>query len=231
MTDAAEATDRNTAAVLAPTERGRVRRHPDRASYDREVVHAVLDEGLVAHVGIVADDQPYVLPMFYGRDRDRLLLHGSVASRLVRLLSAGVPVCVTVTLLDGLVLARSAFHHSMNYRSVVVLGTARRLTDDAAVEAGFARLVDHVADGRSDEVRAPNTLEARQTVLLEVPIEEASAKSRTGGPIEEPDDLIEPGWGGVIGIRTVFDEPIADEDTIPGTPLPPSLQSYRRGTG
>ena len=211
-----------------PTARATVKRQPGRACYDREAVHAILDEGLVAHVGIAVDGQPYVLPMVYARDGERLLLHGSVASRLTRALADGIAVCVTVTLLVGLVMARSAFHHSMNYRSVVVLGTARKVSQPAEVAAGFARLVEHVAPGRSAEVRAPNDVETRQTVLLEVPIAEASAKARTGGPVEDPADLDDVSWGGVVPVTTAFGPPQADDDAPAGAPPPASLVGYRR---
>ncbi|MCU1452976.1 MAG: Pyridoxamine 5-phosphate oxidase-related, FMN-binding protein [Acidimicrobiales bacterium] len=215
----------------APTPRSTVKRQPDRARYDRDAVHAVLDEGLVAHVGIEVDGQPYVLPMVYARDGERLLLHGSVASRLARGLAAGMPVCVTVTLLDGLVMARSAFHHSMNYRSVVVLGTARKVTDPDELAAGFGRLVEHVAPGRSAEVRGPNDVEARQTLLLEVSIAEASVKSRSGGPAEDPIDLERPSWGGVLPVTVSFGPPLADGDTPAGAAPPASLLGYERPPG
>jgi len=227
VTDAATVPPTDTA--YEPSDRSRVKRQPDRATYDRDAVHAVLDEGLVAHVGLVQDGQPFVLPMVYARDGERLLLHGSVASRLARHLSGGTPVCVTVTLLDGLVMARSAFHHSMNYRSVVVVGEARRITDPEVVASGFARMVEHIAPGRSAEVRAPNGVETRQTVLLEVPIVEASAKSRRGGPIEDPIDLEEPAWGGVVPVRTVFGAAEPDVDTSTDQPVPASLVGYDRG--
>jgi uncharacterized protein len=192
-------------------------------------VHAVLDEGLVAHVGIADDEgQPFVLPMVYARDGERLILHGSVASRIGRRLDAGVPVCVTVTLLDGIVLARSAFHHSMNYRSVVAIGVATKITDEAERARSFARLVEHVARGRSEEVRGPNTPEDRQTILLELPLMEVSAKTRTGPPVEDPIDLVDPIWGGVIPVSTTFGSPEADGHTVAGTDIPASAVSYRR---
>ena len=225
-TDTAPPSDEDT---YAPTDRSRVKRQPDRATYDRAAVHAVLDEGLVAHVGIVRDGQPFVIPMVYARDGERLLLHGSVASRLARHLSGGTPVCVTVTLLDGLVMARSAFHHSMNYRSVVVVGEASRVTDPDDVAAGFGALVEHVAARRSAEVRSPSDVETRQTVLLSVPIVEASAKARTGPPVEDPIDLESPGWGGVIPVRTVFGAAEADPDTPADVRPPTSLVGYGRG--
>ncbi len=214
---------------LEPTARTTVKRQPVRARYDRKFVHAVLDEGLVAHVGIADDDgQPFVLPMVYARDGERLILHGSVASRVGRRLDAGVAVCVTVTLLDGIVLARSAFHHSLNYRSVMVLGVARKITDESERRRGFTRLVEHVAPGRAAEVRAPSDLESRQTILLELPITEASAKTRTGPPVEDPLDLHDPDWGGVIPVSVAYGTPEADEHTAAGQAVPPSAIDYRR---
>jgi nitroimidazol reductase NimA-like FMN-containing flavoprotein (pyridoxamine 5'-phosphate oxidase superfamily) len=214
---------------LTPTPRTTVKRAPDRARYERAFVHAVLDEGLVAHVGIADDDgQPFVLPMVYARDGERLILHGSVAGRVGRRLDAGVKVCVTVTLLDGIVLARSAFHHSLNYRSVVVLGVARKITDEAQRVRSFNRLVDHVAPGRASEVRQPNDPESRQTMLLELPITEASAKTRTGAPVEDPIDLDDPTWGGVIPVSLLFGAPEADEHTPAGEAVPSSVVGYER---
>ncbi|MDQ6696220.1 MAG: pyridoxamine 5'-phosphate oxidase family protein [Actinomycetota bacterium] len=214
---------------LEPTARTTVKRAPDRARYERAFVHAVLDEGLVAHVGIADDDgQPFVLPMVYARDGERLLLHGSVASRMGRRLEAGVKVCVTVTLLDGIVLARSAFHHSLNYRSVVVLGVARKVIDEADRARAFECLVEQVAPGRAAEVREPNAPESRQTILLELPIAEASAKTRTGPPVEDPIDLQDPTWGGVIPVSLRFGAPEPDEHTPTGAPVPASAVAYGR---
>lgn len=224
VTDSPSPTD-----TYPPTSRTRVRRQTHRAAYDHESVHGILDEGLVAHVGMVVDGQPFVLPMAYARDGERLLIHGSVGSRLARHLSAGAPVCVTVTLLDGLVMSRSAFHHSMNYRSVVVVGEARRVTDRAQIAAGFARLVEHIAEGRSSEIRPPSEDEIRKTILLEVPIVEASAKARTGGPIEEPLDLQSLSWGGVVPVSLAFGDAEPDADTPAGATLPGSLVGYDRG--
>ena len=202
-------------------------RRDDRASLDRAAAYAVLDEALVAHVGFVVDDRPFVIPMAYGRDGDRLLLHGSVATRLTRTLAAGAPVCVTVTILDALVIARSQFHHSMNYRSVVVVGTARRTTDPADVERALEVVVDHVVPGRSAEARPGNRVENRQTSVIVVPLETASLKVRTGPPIDDDEDLETGGWGGVVPVSTVFGEPVPDEHAG-GRPVPPSVASYRR---
>jgi nitroimidazol reductase NimA-like FMN-containing flavoprotein (pyridoxamine 5'-phosphate oxidase superfamily) len=210
--------------VTLQSEATTVKRLPARASYEREEAYAILDEGLIAHVGIAVDGQPFVIPMAYGRDGDRLLLHGSVASRLLRSLDTGAPVCVTVTLLDGLVLARSQFHHSMNYRSVVVLGTATRIRDAAAAASGLERIVDHLVPGRTAEARPGNDAELRKTAVLELPIEEASVKRRTGGPIDDDEDMDLPVWAGVLPLRLATGEPVAESDQ----PLPASLTPYRR---
>ena len=171
-----------TETTLTTTDRTRVRRAPARASDDRGAAYAVLDEGLVAHVGIQVDGQPYVIPMAYGRDGDRLILHGSVASRLMRGLAGGLQVCVTVTLVDGLVMARSAFHHSMNYRSAVVVGTARLVTDEAERARALDAIVDHMAPGRSATLRPATRKELAATAVLAVPLHEASMKRRVDAP-------------------------------------------------
>jgi nitroimidazol reductase NimA-like FMN-containing flavoprotein (pyridoxamine 5'-phosphate oxidase superfamily) len=203
----------------ASSPRTRLGRKPERGSHGRAVIDAILDEGLVAHVGISVDGDPYVLPMVYGREGDRLFLHGSVASRLLRALDAGASVCVTVTIVDALVLARSQFHHSMNYRSVVVLGVARRIRDEATARRALRRIVDHAVPGRSLEARAPLEAELRQTMVLELTIDEASAKQRSGGPIEDPADLGRGSWGGLLPVTTVFGPPAPDgQDATTGTP-------------
>ncbi len=211
--------------------RAELRRHPERARYGREAVYAILDEGLVAHVGLVVDGQPFVIPMAYGRDGDELLLHGSVASRLQRRLATGAPACVTVTLLDGVVLARSQFNHSMNYRSVVVFGTATRLGDEPACRA-LARIVDHIVPGRTREARPPSPTEARQTSVLALRIEAASVKCRSGPPVDDQDDLGSSPWAGVwagtVPVTTEFGAPEPDSGTGPGAAPPASLTPYRR---
>ena len=170
--------------ALSPTSRTRVRRLPRRASYDRDVIHALLDEALVCHVGFVDQQQPFVLPTTYARVGDTVYLHGSAASRMLRRLAEGIPVCVTVTLLDGLVFARSAFHHSMNYRSVVILGVASEVTDGGERLQALEAIVEHMAPGRWAAVRAPNERELKATSVLRLPIVEGSAKVRSGGPID-----------------------------------------------
>jgi nitroimidazol reductase NimA-like FMN-containing flavoprotein (pyridoxamine 5'-phosphate oxidase superfamily) len=215
-----------TADSFAPTPHTTARRD-DRATFDRAAAYAVLDEGLVAHVGFVVDDRPFVIPMVYGRDGDRLLLHGSVATRLTRTLAAGAPVCVTVTLVDGLVVARSQFHHSMNYRSVVVVGEARRTRDEADVARALELIVDHVIPGRAAEARPGNRVENRQTSVIVVPLEAASLKVRSGPPLDDDEDLAPGTWGGVLPLRTVAGEPQPDEHSA-GADVPASVAGYHR---
>lgn len=198
--------------VAPPSAASTVRRAPGRARYDEAAVHAVLDAGWIAHVGLVADGDPVVIPMVYAREGEQLLLHGSVASRLLRALDDGLPTCVTVTHVDGLVLGRSAFHHSVNYRSVVVRGVATRVTDPDEVASGFARLVDHAVPGRAALVRAPDRSETRRTMLLRVPLADAAVKSRTGDPIDEPADLDLPVWAGVVPLALTAAVPVPATD-------------------
>jgi nitroimidazol reductase NimA-like FMN-containing flavoprotein (pyridoxamine 5'-phosphate oxidase superfamily) len=192
------------------TERTTVHRLAKRASYDRETVHAILDEALICHVGFSVDGSPVVIPTIHWREGETLYIHGSVASRMLRTLKDGVDVCATITLVDGLVLARSAFHHSMNYRSVVILGKAREVTDREEKVKALECLVEHVVPGRSKVVRAPNESELRVTTVLALPIEEASAKVRTGGPVDDEDDYALPVWAGVIPLKLTQGEPIRD---------------------
>ena len=202
--------------ALSPTQRTQVVRHPERAVYDRGQVNSILDEAWICHVGFVAEGQPYVIPTAYGRMGDRLYIHGSAASRMIRTLGGGVEVCLTVTLVDGLVLARSAFRHSINYRSVVVLGKARLVTDAGEKLEGLRCITNHVARGRWEQVRPPNQTELVSTSVLVLPLEEASAKVRTGPPKDIEDDFGIPVWAGVIPLRTEVGEPEADEHLLPG---------------
>jgi len=183
-----------------PPDRIRVKRLPDRGRYDRGTIDAILDEGLVCHVGFVVDGQPLVMPTLYARNGDTVYLHGSSASRTLRELSAGVPVCVTVTLLDGLVLARSVFHHSMNYRSVMLFGTATPIPDDEKRDA-LRTLTEQLAPGRWDEARQPTATELKATSILALPIDETSAKIRVGPPKDEPEDEDLPVWAGVVPVH------------------------------
>jgi nitroimidazol reductase NimA-like FMN-containing flavoprotein (pyridoxamine 5'-phosphate oxidase superfamily) len=211
-----------------PSARTTVRRLAERGRYDGATAHAILDEGLVAHVGIATDDGPVVIPMLYGRHGDRLLLHGSPASRLLRGGAKGTDLCVTVTLVDGLVLARSAFHHSMNYRSVVVFGTGTPIADLDEKLAALDRLVDHIVPGRGPDTRAPSEKELRGTLVLALPLDECSVKVRTGGPKEEPEDMDLPVWAGVIPVTTAYGVPIPDDDLAGDPPVPPYVTTYAR---
>ena len=196
-------------ATIPVTERTKVRRLPKRGHYDRETIHAILDEALICHVGFVVDGSPVVIPTIHWREGDTLYVHGSSASRMLRSLKEGVDACVTVTLLDGLVLARSAFHHSMNYRSVVVFGKAREVDGEEKLRA-LDSLVEHVMRGRSRDVRPPNEIEMRATTVLALPLDEASAKIRTGPPVDDDEDYALPVWAGVVPMKLTRGEPIAD---------------------
>jgi nitroimidazol reductase NimA-like FMN-containing flavoprotein (pyridoxamine 5'-phosphate oxidase superfamily) len=212
----------------APSPRSKVRRLPERASYDREVVNEILDEGLVCHVGFQIEGQPFVIPTVYARDGDALLIHGSAASRMLRRLREGPDACATVTLVDGLVLARSAFHHSMNYRSVVVFGRARVLEGSEKLEA-LRAIVEHAFPGRYEEVRGPKRSELRQTLVLHLPIEEASAKVRSGPPVDDEADYALDVWAGVLPLATTPGTPVPDPRLSPRATLPRLLEDYRRG--
>ena len=203
---------------LVTTDRTKVRRLPDRGSDDRTAAYEVIDEDYIAHVGFVVDGEPRVLPMTYGRDGDVLYLHGAVGNAMLRA-SVDTEVCVTITLLDGLVLARSAFHHSMNYRSVVLLGAARKVEDEDEKRRAFDCIVEHVLVGRSSVARPANESELRKTLVLALPIEEGSAKVRTGGPIDDDEDLDLPVWAGVVPLRLTPGPP--EQDPAQAASLPP----------
>lgn len=211
---------------VSPTPRTRVVREPQRAVYDRDVVNAILDEAFLCHVGFVVESQPYVIPTSYGRDGDTLYIHGSAAGRMLRNLDKGVPVCVTVTLLDGLVLARSVFNHSMNYRSVVILGTATLVSDPAEKLAALRTLSEHIIPQRWDDARQPNETELKATSVLRLPVNEFSAKVRVGPPIDDEEDYAFPTWAGVIPLETKVGEAIRDERCEQA--LPGYLKSYSR---
>jgi uncharacterized protein len=205
-----------------------IRRIPARGSYDRALAYSILDEALVCAVGFVVDGEPYVIPMAFARWDDRLVLHGAPASRLLGTLASGVRFCATVTLLDGLVLARSAFHHSMNYRSVVVLGTANEIRDLDEKRAALAKLVDHVLPGRSKSARAPSEKELVSTRVLVLPIEEVSVKVRAGGPLDDEDDASVNCWSGHVPLAMSTLTPVPDEKYPPLAPLPEELLHYQR---
>lgn len=211
---------------FSPTERTLVKRLPKRGKYDRETVHQILDSGIVCHVGFNVDGQPYVIPTNYGRSGDTLYIHGSAASRMLRTLSGGIPVCITVTHLDGLVLARSAFHHSVNYRSVVILGTAKLVEDPAEKMEALRIFTEQVMKGRWDDVRQPAEQELKATTVLSVALEEVSAKVRTGGPVDDEPDYELPVWAGVLPLETIAKTPIPDEKRKNDRPVPEYLKNY-----
>jgi len=213
------------------TERTQVRRLPKRAVYDREEVYRILDEGLVCHIGFIADGKPVVIPTGYGRKDDTLYIHGSTASRMLRALGQGVEVCVNVILLDGLVLARSAFHHSMNYRSVVIFGTASKIEDPAAKLEALRTFTEHVAPGRWQEIRQPSEKELQATTVLALPLAEVSAKVRTGPPLDDEEDYAWPVWAGVLPLGIQLGKPIPDERLPEGIDIPEYLRRYARRRG
>jgi uncharacterized protein len=212
----------------APSARTRLVREADRAVYDRAAAYKILDEGFICHVGFVADGQPFVIPTGYGRVGDNLYIHGSAASRMLRRVEEGIPVCVTVTLLDGLVLARSIFNHSMNYRSVVVLGTARAVTDPKEKLEALRLLSEHIIPGRWAESRQPNEKELKATSILQLPIEEFSAKVRQGPVIDDEEDYSFATWAGVVPLLMVTGEPIDDDRLTPGLKVPEYARNYAR---
>jgi len=218
-----------------PTARTRVVREPHRASYDRETVYRILDEGFLCHIGFAVDGQPYVIPTSYGRKDASLYIHGSAASRMLRQMQKkddqtkeAAPVCITVTLLDGLVLARSVFNHSMNYRSVVILGKATLVDDPQEKLAALRILSEHILPGRWQESRQPNERELKQTSVLRVPIEEFSAKVRTGPPIDDEEDYAFPTWAGVVPLEIKAGTPIDDARLLPGKEVPEYAKHYTR---
>jgi nitroimidazol reductase NimA-like FMN-containing flavoprotein (pyridoxamine 5'-phosphate oxidase superfamily) len=212
---------------LDQTDRTTLRRLAARGTFDRAVANAILDEAYLAHVGFVVDGEPRVLPMTFGRDDDVLYLHGAAGNAMLRA-SDGAEVCVTVTLLDGLVLARSAFHHSMNYRSVVLLGRAERVEGDEEKRHALSVIVDHVVPGRSAVARPTTPAEARKTIVLRLPIAEGSAKVRTGDAIDDEDDLELPVWAGQVPLRLVPGEPVPNADLAPGLGEPPGPALFER---
>ncbi|MEU6225109.1 pyridoxamine 5'-phosphate oxidase family protein [Streptomyces sp. NPDC047042] len=217
-----------TTDAYAPTDRTVPTRSAKRASYDKESVHAILDAGYVCHLGFVRDGAPVVLPTLYGRLGERLYVHGSTGSRPLRMTGQadpGLPVCLTVTHVDALILARSAFHHSINYRSVVVHGIAHQVTDPDEKRLALDVLVDHVVAGRSADSRPANAKELAATAVIRIDLDEVSAKARTGGVNDEPEDLALPHWAGVVPLRQGYETPLADAELAPGTQLPDYLEA------
>ena len=216
------------AQTKTQTSRTTVKRIPKRGHYDRETINTILDEAFICHVGFNISGQPYVIPTGYARIGDDLIIHGSAASRMLRSLSKGVDVCVTVTLIDGLVLARSAFHHSMNYRSVVVLGKATLIEDSDEKYKALEALTEHFIPGRWKEVRWPSELELKATSVLKLPIDEASAKIRTGDPIDDDEDYSLDVWAGVIPLEMTPSSPISDSKLKRGIEAPEYVSRYKR---
>jgi uncharacterized protein len=211
-----------------PTQRTQVKRLPDRGAYDSETVFKILDEGLICHVGFSVDGQPYVIPTGFARVADTLYIHGSAASRMLRTLAEGIQVCVTVTLLDGLVLARSAFHHSMNYRSVVMLGRATLVSDPAEKIKALEAFTEHIVRGRWNDVRLPTESELKATTVLALPLAEVSAKIRTGPPKDDAEDYQLPIWAGVVPLSITPAAPIADPQLKAGLEPPAYAKKYSR---
>lgn len=213
-------------AAATPTSRSRVRRVPQRGVYDRATIDAILDESLVAHVGFAVDDQPYVIPMLLARIDDRVYVHGSTASRMIRKLAAGVPACLTTTLIDGLVLARSAYHHSMNYRSVVVLGTATLVEGADERATALEAFTEKLLPGRWDEVRPPSPQELKGTRVLAMDLSEASAKVREGGPVDDEEDYALDVWAGVVPLERRVGAPVPDARLRAGIEPSPAVTGW-----
>jgi uncharacterized protein len=217
------------ASAQPPSDRVRLRRKRERGSYERSVIDEILDEALIAHLGIVdADGQPFVIPTLHARSGDVVYCHGSSASRTLRTLAAGAPACLTVSLIDGLVLARAAMHHSANYRSAIVIGRARIVEDPREKRAALRAVVEHIVPGRSDDVRGPTENELKATSVVAIGIEEASAKVRSGGPTDDEEDYALPAWAGVIPLRTQPLAPEPDSRLAAGAVAPEYVSAYRR---
>lgn len=213
---------------LEPTKKTTLKRIPKRGNFDREVINSILDEAFICHVGFVADGQPYVIPTAYGRVGNDLYVHGSSASRLMRSLADGIDICVTVTLIDGLVLARSAFHHSINYRSIVIIGNAEMVTGDDEKIKALEAFTEHLIPGRWNDVRPPTDLELKATIVLRLPINEASAKMRTGDPVDDEADYMLNVWAGVLPLALKAGEPIPDARLNPDIEPQEYVQRYKR---
>ena len=220
------------ASAPLASNRVRLRRRRERGSHERVVIDSILDEGLIAHLGIVDEHgQPFVIPTLHARSGDVVYLHGSAAGRAMKTLATGAPACLTVSLLDSLVLARSAMHHSANYRSVMLLGTARVIEEPARKRAALEAVVEHVVPGRWAEVRAPSDNELKATSVLEMTIDEASAKVRTGPPVDDEEDYALETWAGVLPMRTVAGPPQPDERTPAHVGVPGYVSAYARPSG
>jgi nitroimidazol reductase NimA-like FMN-containing flavoprotein (pyridoxamine 5'-phosphate oxidase superfamily) len=222
-----EANQKFMSELLQRTERTTLKRSPSRGSFDRQTIYRILDEAFVCHVGFTIDQGPVVIPTAYARVGNDLLIHGSTVSRMLMALAMEVDICVTVTLIDGLVLARSAFDHSMNYRSVMIFGKARVLIDKQEKTAALRAFTEHIIPRRWDEVRPPNAQELKATTVLMLPLQEVSAKTRTGPPLDNEQDYALDIWAGVIPLKLSAGEPIADDRVKEGISMPPSVLNYR----
>lgn len=229
MGDKLDRNVRESQPAMKISERTQLRRLPNRGSHDLEAVCQILDASFLAHVGFNVDGQPFVIPTLYGREGEALFMHGSAASRMLRELDNGLPACVNVTLVDGLVLARSAFHHSMNYRSVVAFGAARKINDPEQKTEALRVISEHLIRGRWNEVRLPNEKELKATAVLEFTIEEASAKARTGPPMDDEEDYALPVWAGVLPLRLTPSTPVPDSRLPERTLVPEYVRHYRNG--
>lgn len=217
-------------STFSPTDRTTLKRLPKRGDYERGAVFAILDEAFICHVGFIVDGKPVVIPTSYVRVADDVYIHGSAASRMLRSLEEGIDVCVTVTLIDGLVLARSAFHHSINYRSVVIFGKAKAVDDSAEKIRALHAFTEHVVPGRWADVRPPDENELRATLVLKLPLAEVSAKVRTGPPIDDDEDYNLPVWAGVVPLRLIADAPVIDDRVPAGIEAPDYVREYSRRT-
>jgi nitroimidazol reductase NimA-like FMN-containing flavoprotein (pyridoxamine 5'-phosphate oxidase superfamily) len=213
---------------MKSTNRSQLRRLPNRGSHDPEIIHSILDAGFLAHVGFQVNGQPFVIPTLFGREEDKLYLHGSAASRMLGELESGLPACVTVTLVDGLVLARSAFHHSMNYRSVIAFGRALMIHERARKIHALRVISEHLIPGRWNDVRPPTDKELKATGVLEFSIEEASAKIRTGPPLDDDEDYSLPVWAGILPLGLEAKAPIPDSRLAANTEVPPYVRGARK---
>jgi uncharacterized protein len=218
----------NLKESLPTTPRTQVKRRAQRGNYDRPAIYEILDEGLICHVGFIVEDQPFVIPTAYGRIEDQIYIHGSPMSRMLRSLQQGIEVCITVTLLDGLVLARSAFHHSMNYRSVVIFGTAMMVEDPDEKMTALKAFTEHIIRDRWSEVRPPTPPELAGTSVLALSLTEASAKIRTGPPVDDEADYALPVWAGELPLRLIADAPVADPRLLDGIAVPDYIRAYDR---
>ena len=214
--------------IIEQTERTKLKRLPKRGNFDRETVYKILDEGFICHIGFSVDGQTFVIPTAYGREGDTLFVHGSAASRMMREMSKRIDVCITVTLVDGLVLARSAFHHSINYRSVVIFGKAEIVTEESEKNDALFAFTEHLIKGRWAEIREPNSKELKGTTVLKLEINEASAKMRTGNPIDDEEDMNLDCWAGVIPLKIQAEKPIEDSLLKEGITVPDYALNYER---